>query len=622
MAAAGNEGTNNDAKPDYPSSFSQSLNNVVAVAATDNTDHLASFSNYGAHSVALAAPGVNILSTLPYGKYGAMSGTSMAAPEVSGAMALVWGLHPTWSYTQVINQVLNTTDKLASLQGKVSTGGRLDLAAAVGWNLSTRVTPAISSVNVQGLTSTSMDCITLTFNEAIDVSSFSASVVTLTAPNGSKIPVTVRLVSNSGDRQIQLWCSNQSSLGNYHLSISSSVRDLMGVAMAPYQTTITLQSAQTYTNSTAMAITSKGLTMSSLTLPSGAIGNVTLRVNVNYPVDSDLYLYLVSPTGKTIALDYNRGGWSANLTNTVFSQQASTAISAGKAPFSGTFVPEASLNQLIGSNAGGTWRLGISNSGTHTGTLLNWSLTVTPAVTAAQTTGNTTTSTAKTYTNTTAMSIASKGMAISPVTVPAGTTVGNVTVRLNVNYPVDSDLYVYLISPTGKTIALDYNRGGWSANLTNTVFSQQASTSISAGKAPFSGTFVPEASLNQLIGSNAGGTWRLAIRNYGTHAGTLLNWSLTLTPGVSTSSVQVSSVEAPVSVAATASASAVAASPSIAAATAPSLPTVAESTNDTLSWPAALIDQLLSTARAWTELVTGLLTGQRSWQELIGASGK
>ena len=59
-------------------------------------------------AVDLAAPGVNILSTLPGNKYGYDSGTSMATPEVTGALALVWSEHPTWSYTQVINQVLDT----------------------------------------------------------------------------------------------------------------------------------------------------------------------------------------------------------------------------------------------------------------------------------------------------------------------------------------------------------------------------------------------------------------------------------------------------------------------------------------------------------------------------------
>jgi subtilisin family serine protease/subtilisin-like proprotein convertase family protein len=531
VAAAGNEGTNNDANPDYPASFSQALNSVVAVAATTNTDQLAPFSNYGPHSVDLAAPGVNILSTIPGNQYAAWSGTSMATPMVSGAMALVWGEHPTWSYSQVINQVLNTTDKLPSLQGKVETGGRLDLAAAVGWNLTTRTTPAISSVKPVGPTSNSMNEIVLTFNEAIDVSSVSASAITLTNPNGVKIPVSVRVVSNSGDRQMELTFSKQTLLGTYHLYINSGVRDLQGNVMPAYQSAITLQAPRTYTETTAQSIKPNSLTVSTLTLPAGTVGDVSVHLNVNYPVDKDLYVYLISPSGKTIALDYNRGGTGANFTNTTFSQQASKPIANGTAPFTGTYLPDASLNSLSGTSAAGDWRLAVRNYGSHSGSLLNWSLTVTPAVyvsTTKATTPPPVTATTKTYTNSTAQSIKPNSLTVTSVTVPAG-TVKNVQVKLNVNYPQDRDLYVYLISPTGKTIALDYNNGGWSANLTNTVFSDRASTSIDDGKAPFSGTYRPDESLSHLDGTKAGGTWRLAVRNYGSHYGTLKDWSLILT---------------------------------------------------------------------------------------------
>jgi subtilisin family serine protease len=135
VAAAGNDSANNDVTPTYPAGFK--LDNVVAVAATDANDNLASFSNYGPTSVQLAAPGVNILSTIRGGGYGLDTGTSMATPYVTGAMALVWGQHPNWNYKQVIAQVLSTVDKLPSLTGKVATGGRLDVAAALGWTATT-----------------------------------------------------------------------------------------------------------------------------------------------------------------------------------------------------------------------------------------------------------------------------------------------------------------------------------------------------------------------------------------------------------------------------------------------------------------------------------------------------
>jgi subtilisin family serine protease len=130
VAAAGNGGSSIDAGPFYPAAYD--LDNIVSVAATDPYDSLAGFSNYGAAGVDLAAPGVSILSTTPGGGYASWNGTSMAAPHVSGALALVRSLHPDWTYQQSIEQVLATVDKVPALAGRTATGGRLDAAQAVG----------------------------------------------------------------------------------------------------------------------------------------------------------------------------------------------------------------------------------------------------------------------------------------------------------------------------------------------------------------------------------------------------------------------------------------------------------------------------------------------------------
>ena len=128
IIAAGNGGANTDVNPVYPADFG--LSNIISVGATDANDKVASFSNYGAKSVSIFAPGVNVISTLPKGQYGYKSGTSMAAPEVAGAAALVWALRPEWTYQQVVAQLLNTATRLPSLTGKVQSG-RLDLYAAI-----------------------------------------------------------------------------------------------------------------------------------------------------------------------------------------------------------------------------------------------------------------------------------------------------------------------------------------------------------------------------------------------------------------------------------------------------------------------------------------------------------
>jgi len=142
VAAAGNDGTNNDATPHYPSNYENP--NVISVAATDDTDTLASFSNFGVTSVDLAAPGVNILSTLPGNSYGSYSGTSMATPHVTGVAALLKSQNPSFDDAQLRTQLLRFAESKASLRDKVATGGRLNAYASL--NLTADATdPTVSS---------------------------------------------------------------------------------------------------------------------------------------------------------------------------------------------------------------------------------------------------------------------------------------------------------------------------------------------------------------------------------------------------------------------------------------------------------------------------------------------
>ena len=120
VVAAGNNGGDTDALPRYPSSYA--FENIISVAGSDTADNLLSFSNYGATSVDLAAPGAGILSTLPGGGYGAISGTSMAAPHVTGTVALMAAVRPNATAAQIRSAVLGSVDRVSALAGRVSTG--------------------------------------------------------------------------------------------------------------------------------------------------------------------------------------------------------------------------------------------------------------------------------------------------------------------------------------------------------------------------------------------------------------------------------------------------------------------------------------------------------------------
>jgi len=147
VAAAGNYASDNDAWPVFPASYD--LDNVVAVAATDRHDELASFSCWGAASVDLAAPGVEVLSTVPGDHYPddvlPASGTSMAAPIVAGVGALAFQAHPEWTNDQFKWLLQHTSAQLGAGQLPGQGAGEVDAAALPGFG----ATPGLANQNQQ-----------------------------------------------------------------------------------------------------------------------------------------------------------------------------------------------------------------------------------------------------------------------------------------------------------------------------------------------------------------------------------------------------------------------------------------------------------------------------------------
>ncbi len=128
VAAAGNDGKNNDKSSFYPANYD--LPNLISVAAVDSSGRKASFSNYGLKKVHVGAPGVSVLST--YGNsYANLDGTSMATPFVSGVVALMIQKNPSLTPDEIKQKIMRTVKPLKSLEGKVASGGMVNAEAAV-----------------------------------------------------------------------------------------------------------------------------------------------------------------------------------------------------------------------------------------------------------------------------------------------------------------------------------------------------------------------------------------------------------------------------------------------------------------------------------------------------------
>ena len=163
VAAAGNETNNNDVSPVYPASYN--LPNIISVAATDQNDKLAPFSNFGLTSVHVAAPGVYILSTItpgqsfspcsgsPFAGYDFCDGTSMAAPHVSGLAGLLFSYYPHFTYSQVRSTILRYADLLPDDNVIVQTRARINAYRAVS-SLQTPTTLTATAVSSDGVSLT------------------------------------------------------------------------------------------------------------------------------------------------------------------------------------------------------------------------------------------------------------------------------------------------------------------------------------------------------------------------------------------------------------------------------------------------------------------------------------
>jgi subtilisin family serine protease len=308
VAAAGNESANNDATPSYPANYAGDA--VISVAATDSSNRLATFSNYGVTTVDVAAPGVGIYSTVPGNRYASYSGTSMATPHVTGTVALLAAANPQATAAQLRTAILSTAVPLPALAGKVATGGLVNAAAALaavgggggGGEPPAQPAPTADVIDVSpDPRTTSVSAVVVQFSRA--VSGFDVADLRLTLGG---VAVSLAGVSVTTTDSIRWTVGGLSaataSAGTYVLTVSATgsgivaTDDAAALAVSVSDTWVTQAAALTDAGDTLATAAAVGISAGEVRL-SGRIGDGSFAAR-----DVDLYRVVLA-AGQTLVID-------------------------------------------------------------------------------------------------------------------------------------------------------------------------------------------------------------------------------------------------------------------------------------------------------------------------------
>jgi subtilisin-like proprotein convertase family protein len=293
----------------------------------------------------------------------------------------------------VISRLKSSVDVLASLSGKVATGGRLNVAKAIGTAALDTTGPRVIAAVPNGVASVSR--VRVTFSEAIHAATFTAADITrILGPNGGLLAVSgVSAVAGSNNTQFDVTFAARTAAGSYQFDVGPNLSDAAGNRMDQngngvggeaadaYHVVFTVSktSKQTFANATRAPIRDFAFAASTITIGQDiAVTDVNVKLNISHTFDGDLFIYLVGPDGTHVNLVTNRGGGGNHFTNTTLDDEATRLVRNGRSPFLGSYRPEQPLSALDGKNARGVWTLYVYDGfGADIGTLNSWSLVVT-----------------------------------------------------------------------------------------------------------------------------------------------------------------------------------------------------------------------------------------------------
>lgn len=413
IAGAGNDGVNVSTQGFSPATNGEP--NAMAIAASNSSDGKPGFSNWGSN-VDIAAPGDSIRSTTPTNNYGNKSGTSMASPHVAGLVGLAYSVVPNASYHQIKQVILDGGDPVNWGTAFTATNKRINAANTInlvrthasgkvfldnnrdgaqqsgesamrGWkvyndvngNNSRDASEAYANVQING----QYDLILAAGAQNLKLENQTGYTLTLGA-GGYAFSLAQYESTDGKDFAVAESATGAIEGIVFADSNGNGVRDggdipLGGAAVyLDRNNNAVLDAASTFVSSDApRAIPDVRTVVSDLyVLRDDAITDVNVTLDITHPYVGELRLTLVHPDGTRIRLADGNGSSGDNFRNTTFDTQASTAISSGSAPFSGSYRPVDSLNGLNGKPANGGWQLEVRDgSSTDIGVLNSWSLT-------------------------------------------------------------------------------------------------------------------------------------------------------------------------------------------------------------------------------------------------------
>lgn len=565
VAAAGNSAFDND-NPDFtffPTSYN--IPGLIAVAATDNNDALAGFSNYGAKTVDLGAPGVQVYSTTVGGGYGFASGTSFAAPMVVGAVALLKAHRPEASAQEVRQTLIDSVDILPTLQNRVVSGGRLNLVRAlniigIDGPVVKRIDPGPVTGRNDPSTGLPIDTITVEFNKSIDASvlALDSASFLYAGPDGlfgtgdDSTVITIASVDiNPADDKIihiSLDLTNVPQqrllLGKYRLTLHAGtagdpkIRDLLGNLLKGdstggadevYEFEVvgvggSLEPNDTLATATPVSFNASGkanftglflgdglhsgldVDIFRITMPRG--GLITARVDaksLQIPSQFDSYLRLFDALGNELAFNDQFNGPDAYLD--YFVSTGGTYYAAVSGFPNDDFDPTIAGSGVTQSTGNYNLALGIELVGEDRITVSD-TLDAPVAVPPTGTQGTTSDS----------------------ITVNDARAIRDVNLSLDLDHTFVSDLRISLISPRGTEVVVFDRHGTNGQDFSNVLFDDEAARSIITAATPYSGSYRPTNALNKFDGESAAGLWTIVINDTtALNSGVLRSWGIELT---------------------------------------------------------------------------------------------